>query len=165
MMVFTASLLQTSLFRHWQAKSWTFWMLIMSHLFSCCPQSFAWEGGERTGSGQTRARRRWDGGRVPRRSPHRLKAPFVHELNRRTEEVCQGAQFLVHCTVTQLLLLTNYNKNVPLGREAAGQKEAERIYLPHLLVSVWKSLKPSKMDRAGLLRFGTAEQKKKTMKV
>lgn len=41
MMVFTASLLQTSLFRHWQAKSWTFWMLIISHLFSNCPQSFA----------------------------------------------------------------------------------------------------------------------------
>lgn len=45
--------------------------------------------------------------------PHRLKASFVHELNRRTEKVCQGAQFLVHCTVTQLLFLTNYNKNVP----------------------------------------------------
>lgn len=40
-MVFTESLLHTSLFRHWQAKSWTFWMLIMSHLFSSCPQSFA----------------------------------------------------------------------------------------------------------------------------
>lgn len=43
MMVFTASLLQTSLFRHWQAKSWTFWMLIISHLFSSCPQSLAWK--------------------------------------------------------------------------------------------------------------------------
>ena len=43
MMVFTASLLQTSLFRHWQAKSWTFCMLIISHLFSSCPQSFAWK--------------------------------------------------------------------------------------------------------------------------
>lgn len=41
MIVLTASLLQTSLFRHWQAKSWTFWMLIISHLFSSCPQSFA----------------------------------------------------------------------------------------------------------------------------
>lgn len=41
MMVLTASLLQTSLFKHWQAKSWTFCMFIMSHLFSSCPQSFA----------------------------------------------------------------------------------------------------------------------------
>lgn len=40
-MVLTESLLHTSLFRHWQAKSWTFWMLIISHLFSSCPQSFA----------------------------------------------------------------------------------------------------------------------------
>lgn len=86
----------------------------------------------------------------------------MHELNRRTEKVRQGAQLLVHRAVTQLLFLTNYNENVPLGRKAAGQKEAERIYPRHLLVSVWKSLKPSKMDRAGLLRFGTAEQKKTT---
>lgn len=42
MMVFTASLLHTSRFKHWQAKSWTFWMLIISHLFSSWPESFAW---------------------------------------------------------------------------------------------------------------------------
>lgn len=40
-MVLTASLLQTSLFKHWHAKSWTFCIFIMSHLFSSCPQSFA----------------------------------------------------------------------------------------------------------------------------
>lgn len=39
---FTASLLQTSRLRHWQAKSCTFCMLIMSHLFCIWPHSLAW---------------------------------------------------------------------------------------------------------------------------
>lgn len=83
----------------------------------------------------------------------------MHELNRRTEKVCQGAEFLIHCTVTQLLFLANYNKNIHSCERQQGDsgEEAKRHDLGDLLVSVWKSLKPSKMDRAGLLRFGTAK--------
>lgn len=47
------------------------------------------------------------------------------------------------------------------GRKVTVEKEAKKDFLGGVLVSVWKSLKPSKMDRAGLLRFGTAEAKKK----
>lgn len=46
------------------------------------------------------------------------------------------------------------------GRKVTVEKEAKTDFLGDVLVSVWKSLKPSKMDRAGLLRFGTAEAKK-----
>lgn len=38
-------------------------------------------------------------------------------------------------------------------------EKAKTDFLDDVLVSVWKSLKPSKMDRAGLLRFGTAVAK------
>ena len=38
---FTASLLHTSRLRHWQAKSCTFWMFIISHLFCIWPHSLA----------------------------------------------------------------------------------------------------------------------------
>lgn len=86
----------------------------------------------------------------------------MHELNRRTEKVCQGAQFLIHCTVTKFLFLSNYNKNIHSckKRKVTVEKEAKTGFLGDVLVSVWKSLKPSKMDRAGLLRFGTAAKKK-----
>lgn len=47
------------------------------------------------------------------------------------------------------------------GRKVTVEKEAKTDFLGDVLVSVWKSLKPSKMDRAGLLRFGTAEAKKR----
>lgn len=40
---FTASLLHTSRLRHWHAKSCTFWMFIISHLFCICPHSLAYK--------------------------------------------------------------------------------------------------------------------------
>lgn len=74
MMVFTASLLHTSLLRHWQAKSWTFWMLIMSHLFSCCPQSFAYKRGQEVL-------------RPTHPPPHDIKPRRAHELKGRQASV------------------------------------------------------------------------------
>lgn len=41
MIFFTASLLHTSRLRHWHAKSCTFWMFIISHLFCIWPHSLA----------------------------------------------------------------------------------------------------------------------------
>lgn len=46
-------------------------------------------------------------------------------------------------------------------RKVTVEKEAKTDFLGDVLVSVWKSLKPSKIDRAGLLRFGTAVENKR----
>lgn len=108
-------------------------------------------------------------------APHRLKAAFVHELDGGPEQICQCAEFFVRRTaVPQLLFLAdlkraekplayipqpdydhNTSRALPEGWVALFSMQTH-THVGYLLVSVWKSLKPSNMERAGLRRFGAA---------
>lgn len=140
----------------------------MSHLFSSCPQSFACEEKKRTGSAQVKAQHQRahepDGCEAWKVSPEGVltvsKLPLCMSSIGGRNRSARVLSFLSTVPLRSSCSWRTTTRRIPVvkGRKAAGEEAAKRLFLGDLLVSVWKSLKPSKMDRAGLLRFGTAEK-------